>query len=187
MQPGSSSANRPRHDWQRWTWDLRQSAPRSIHESHTPASFLHVTECNIRRAGSHVRSGCPLWPPMASAGSSDTRFPAKTRMSPSVTRLGIAAGHSSRRVTRLTPRWRMRVRTAPGNPSSAKCTSSQPVKRASQARRCSRSAGATRPRFSSGHGLEVLEGLAGGRCTSNAPTMLIGTSPSSCKELGQGT
>jgi hypothetical protein len=57
-QPGSSSANRRRQDWQRWTWDLRQSAPRSIHESHTPASPRHVTECNVRRVRSHVR----LWP-----------------------------------------------------------------------------------------------------------------------------
>src|SRR5215469_11335081 len=48
MQPGCSSANRRRQDWQRWTWDLRQSAPRSIQESHTPASPRHVTECNVR-------------------------------------------------------------------------------------------------------------------------------------------
>jgi hypothetical protein len=78
MQPGSWSANRRRHDWQRWTCILRQSALRSIHQSHTPASPRHVTECNVRRVRSHARGGrswCPSWSRTASADGTDPAFP----------------------------------------------------------------------------------------------------------------
>jgi len=109
MQPGSSSANRRRQDWQRWTWDLRQSAPRSIHESHTPASPRHVTECNIRRVRSHVR----LWPILGARfvtadghrGRFGRGFPAKTQPSlPRQAQLRVTSPpwRPSRRVTRPT-------------------------------------------------------------------------------------
>ena len=107
MQPGSSSANRRRQDRQRWTWDLRQSAPRSIHESHTSASPRHVTECNIRRVRSHVR----LWPILGARfvtadghrGRFGRGFPAKTQPSlPRQAQLRVTSppGSPSRRVTR---------------------------------------------------------------------------------------
>ena len=110
MQPGCSSANRRRQDWQRWTWDLRQSAPRSsIQESHTPASPRHVTERNIRRVRSHAR----LWPILGARfvaadshrGQFGHGFPGKTQPSlprQAQPRVASPPGRSSRRVTRFT-------------------------------------------------------------------------------------
>jgi hypothetical protein len=53
--------------------------------------------------------------------------------------------------------------------------------------RCSRSAGTTRPRFSSPVTVPRYSNVSWRRCTSNAPTMLMRDLPELLPKLGQGT
>ena len=62
-----------------------------------------------------------------------------------------------------------------------------PANRASHSRRCSRSAGTTRPRFSSPVTVSRYSKVSCRRCTSNAPTMLMRDLLELLPKLGHGT